>query len=290
VSPTANAPEIRAFYDPDTHTVTHVVSDPGTRCAAIIDSVLDYDPKSGRTSHDSAERVIAYVREAGLTVEWLLETHAHADHLSAAPHLKAQLGGRIAIGAHIREVQDLFGKIFNAPDISGCGREFDHLFEDGERFRIGELEVEVLHTPGHTPACVTYRVGDDAFVGDTLFMPDYGTARCDFPGGDAATLYRSIHTLLALPPHTRLHLCHDYPPEEREPAWVCTVAEQRMENIHVHEGVSEADFVVLREARDQTLDMPRLILPSVQVNVRAGKLPPPEDNGVSYLKIPLNLL
>jgi len=290
VSPVVNAPQIRAFFDPETNTVTHVVSDPATRCAAIVDSVLDYDPKSGRTTHDSAERVIAYVREAGLTVEWLLETHAHADHLSAAPYLKAQVGGRIAIGAHIRAVQGLFARIFNAPDISGSGVEFDHLFEDGERFHIGELEVEVIHTPGHTPACLTYRIGHDAFVGDTLFMPDYGTARCDFPGGDAATLYRSIHKVLALPPDTRLHLCHDYPPEEREPAWVCTVADQRAHNIHVHDGVSEADFVALREARDQTLDMPRLILPSVQVNVRAGKLPPPEDNGVSYLKIPLNLL
>jgi glyoxylase-like metal-dependent hydrolase (beta-lactamase superfamily II) len=285
-----NSPLIKSFFDPDTFTVTHVVADPATRRAAIIDSVLDFDPKSGRTRHDSADQVIAHVREAGLTVDWLLETHAHADHLSAAPYLKRQLGGRIAIGAHICEVQTVFARIFNVDDLSGEGREFDQLFSDGERFAIGALTVEVIHTPGHTPACVTYRIGDDAFVGDTLFMPDYGTARCDFPGGDAATLYRSIRKVLALPPHTRLHLCHDYPPEGRAPCWESTVAEQRAGNIHIHDGVSEADFVAMREARDEGLDMPRLILPSVQVNVRAGRLPAPEDNGVSYLKLPLNLL
>ncbi|QID16283.1 MBL fold metallo-hydrolase [Nitrogeniibacter mangrovi] len=285
-----NTPTIQSFFDPDTFTVTHVVSDPAAARAAIIDSVLDFDPKSGRTSYASADRVIGHVRAAGLTVDWLLETHAHADHLSAAPYLKQHLGGRIAIGAHIREVQGVFARIFNAPDISGTGAEFDQLFEDGERFPIGELEVEVMHTPGHTPACLTYVIGADAFVGDTLFMPDFGTARCDFPGGDAATLYRSIRKVLALPPETRLHLCHDYPPEGREARWVCTVAEQRAGNIHLHDGVSEADFVALRTARDATLEMPRLILPSVQVNVRAGNPPPPEANGVSYLKLPLNLL
>ncbi len=282
--------DIKSFFDPATSTVTHVVSDPATARAAIIDSVLDYDPKAGRTSRDSADKVIAYVREAGLSVEWLLETHAHADHLSAAPYLKAKLGGRIGIGAHIREVQATFKKIFNAGDMNTEGREFDHLFEDGERFTIGELEVEVMHTPGHTPACLTYRVGKDAFVGDTLFMPDYGTARCDFPGGDAATLYRSIRKVLALPPDTRMHLCHDYPPDDREPVWETTVAEQRANNIHVHDGVTEAEFVAMRTARDKTLEMPTLILPAVQVNVRAGHLPPAEDNGVRYLKIPLDLL
>lgn len=281
---------IQSFFDPATFTVTHVVSDPATRKAAVIDSVLDYDPKAGRSSHESADRVVAYVRESGLSVEWLLETHAHADHLSAAQYLRQQLGGRLGIGAHIREVQATFRKVFNALDMNEEGAEFDCLFEDGERFRIGELEVEVIHTPGHTPACLTYVIGDDAFVGDTLFMPDYGTARCDFPGGSAATLFRSIRKLLALPPHTRLHLCHDYPPEGREPAWECTVAEQRERNIHVHDGVTEAEFVAMRSARDKTLAMPTLLLPAVQVNARGGLFPPPEDNGVRYLKIPVDLL
>lgn len=281
---------IQSFFDPATFTVTHVVSDPATRKAAVIDSVLDYDPKAGRSSHESADRVVAYVRESGLSVEWLLETHAHADHLSAAQYLRQQVGGRLGIGAHIREVQATFRKVFNALDMNEEGAEFDCLFEDGERFRIGELEVEVIHTPGHTPACLTYVIGDDAFVGDTLFMPDYGTARCDFPGGSAATLFRSIRKLLALPPHTRLHLCHDYPPEGREPAWECTVAEQRERNIHVHDGVTEAEFVAMRSARDKTLAMPTLLLPAVQVNARGGLFPPPEDNGVRYLKIPVDLL
>ncbi|MBC9071286.1 MBL fold metallo-hydrolase [Thauera sp. CAU 1555] len=281
---------IQSFFDPATFTVTHVVSDPATRKAAVIDSVLDYDPKAGRSSHESADRVVAYVRESGLSVEWLLETHAHADHLSAAQYLRQQLGGRLGIGAHIREVQATFRKVFNALDMNEEGAEFDCLFEDGERFRVGELEVEVIHTPGHTPACLTYLIGGDAFVGDTLFMPDYGTARCDFPGGSAATLFRSIRKLLALPPHTRLHLCHDYPPEGREPAWECTVAEQRERNIHVHDGVTEAEFVAMRSARDKTLAMPTLLLPAVQVNARGGLFPPPEDNGVRYLKIPVDLL
>ena len=282
--------EIRSFFDAATNTVTHVVSDPATARAAIIDSVLDYDPRSGRTSRTSADAVIAYVRDAELQVDWLLETHAHADHLSAAPYLKQQLGGKIGIGAHIRQVQGVFKDIFNAKDMNTYGAEFDLLFEDGEHFRIGELEVEVMHTPGHTPACLTYIVGQDAFVGDTLFMPDYGTARCDFPGGDAATLFRSIRKLLSLPPETRLHLCHDYPPDDRAPVWETTVAEQRAKNIHVHEGVAEADFVAMRTARDRTLAMPTLILPAIQVNVRAGNLPPAEDNGVHYLKIPIDLL
>ncbi|MFT3757672.1 MBL fold metallo-hydrolase [Thauera sp.] len=281
---------IQSSFDPATSTVTHIVADPITRRAAIIDSVLDYDPKSGRTSRASADAVIAHVREAGLAVDWLLETHAHADHLSAAPYLKQQLGGRIGIGAHIRQVQGVFKSIFNARDMNTNGAEFDHLFEDGEHFHIGEIDVEVMHTPGHTPACLTYVVGQDAFVGDTLFMPDYGTARCDFPGGDAATLFRSIRKVLSLAPETRLHLCHDYPPEGREPAWETTVAEQRSSNIHVHDGITEAEFVAMRTARDKTLAMPTLILPSIQVNVRAGNLPPAEDNGVRYLKIPLDLL
>ncbi|MDY0073955.1 MAG: MBL fold metallo-hydrolase [Thauera sp.] len=285
-----SAASIQSFFDPATFTVTHVVADPASARAAIIDSVLDYDPKSGRTRHDSADAVIAHVRAAGLQVDWLLETHAHADHLSAAPYLQRELGGKIAIGAHIREVQEVFKGIFNAKDLNTSGVDFDRLFADGERFAIGTLEVEVLHTPGHTPACLSYIVGDDIFVGDTLFMPDYGSARCDFPGGDATSLYRSIRKLLSRPEHTRLHLCHDYPPESRAPRWVSTVGEQRAHNIHVHDGISEAEFVAMRTARDRTLAMPTLILPSVQVNIRAGKLPPADDNGVHYLKIPLNLL
>jgi glyoxylase-like metal-dependent hydrolase (beta-lactamase superfamily II) len=281
---------IESFFDPDTFTVTHVVSDAATRRAAIIDSVLDYDPKSGRTSHASADKLIDYVNQSALTVDWLLETHAHADHLSAAPYLREKLGGKIAIGRHICEVQGVFKKIFNAADMNTEGAEFDRLFDDGEQFNIGNTVVRVMHTPGHTPACLTFVAGQDAFVGDTLFMPDYGTARCDFPGGDAATLYRSIKKVLALAPDTRLHLCHDYPPEGRGPVWVTTVAQERANNIHVHDGVTEAEFVALRTARDKTLAMPVLILPAVQVNVRAGQMPPPEDNGVSYLKIPLNAL
>ena len=281
---------IQSFFDPDTFTATHVVSDPITRRAAIIDSVLDYDPKSGRTSHRSADRVVDYVQQTGLTIEWLLETHAHADHFSAAPYLKEKLGGETGIGLHIRDVQKAFKKIFNAADMNTDGSDFDRLFDDGEHFNIGELDVHVMHTPGHTPACLTYLIGQDAFVGDTLFMPDYGTARCDFPGGDATTLYRSIKKVLSLPPDTRLHLCHDYPPASRSPVWTSTVAEQREKNIHVHDGITEAEFVSMRTARDKTLAMPILILPAIQVNVRAGQLPPPEDNGVSYLKIPLNQL
>jgi glyoxylase-like metal-dependent hydrolase (beta-lactamase superfamily II) len=283
-------PTIQSFFDPATFTVTYVVSDPASQRAAIIDSVLDYDPKSGRTSHASADQVVAYVQQAGLTVDWLLETHAHADHLSAAPYLQQQLGGQIAIGQHICGVQSVFKKVFNAKDMNTDGSDFDHLFEDGETFHIGALAVRVMHTPGHTPACLTYVMGQDVFVGDTLFMPDYGTARCDFPGGDAATLYQSIQKVLAQPPDTRLHLCHDYPPPSRDPIWETTVAQERAANIHVHDGVTEAEFVALRTARDKTLSMPVLILPAVQVNVRAGRLPPAEDNGVRYLKIPIDAL
>ena len=283
---------IRSFFDPATSTVTHVIADMSTRRAAIIDPVLDYDPKAARTSTASADALIDWVRAQGLTIDWLLETHAHADHLTAAPYLQQQLGGRIAIGAHIREVQQVFKRLFNAGDIATDGTPFEHLFADGERFSIGTLEVEVLHTPGHTPGCVSYllrsEAGLDVFIGDTLFMPDYGSARCDFPGGDAATLYRSIHQLLALPPETRLHLCHDYPGSERAPQWISTVAEQRRDNVHVHDGVTEGEFIAMRTTRDRTLAKPVLLLPAIQVNVRAGHWPPAEDNGVRYLKIPLN--
>ena len=283
-------PNIQSFFDAVTFTATHVVSCPVTGSAAVIDSVLDYDPKSGRTSTDAADRVLAYARSANLQLQWHLETHAHADHFSAAPYLQRAAGGRIAIGRHIRDVQKVFKQIFNDKDMATDGEPFDHLFEDGDTFAIGQLQARVMHTPGHTPACVSYLVGDDAFVGDTLFMPDYGSARCDFPGGDAATLYRSIQKVLALPPQTRLHLCHDYMPGGREAQWESTVAQQRAANIHVHDGVSETAFVRMRTARDKTLDMPTLMLPSVQVNARAGHFPPAEDNGVVYLKIPLNML
>lgn len=283
-------PRIESFFDEVTFTATHVVSCPVSRAAAVIDSVLDYDPKAGRTSTAAAERVLAYLRDHDLQVQWHLETHAHADHLSAASFLKSKVGGRIAIGTHIRAVQGVFKPVFNAKDMNTDGTQFDHLFEDGERFRIGELEAQVMHTPGHTPACVTYLIGDDAFVGDTLFMPDYGSARCDFPGGDARTLYRSIRKVLSLPAQTRLHLCHDYLPGGRAAIWETTVAEQRAHNVHVHDGVSEEEFVQMRSARDKTLDMPTLLLPSIQVNICAGHLPPAEDNGISYLKIPLNAL
>ena len=281
-------PNIESFFDEATFTVTHIVSCRTTRCAAVIDSVLDFDPKSGRTTTAAADRVLRHLRANDLTVSWHLETHAHADHLSAASYLQQQVGGRIGIGSHIREVQAVFRKIFNADDIDADGRQFDHLFADDEAFRIGDLEARVMHTPGHTPACVTYRVGGDAFVGDTLFMPDYGSARCDFPGGNARTLYRSIRKVLALPDTTRLHLCHDYMPGGRAAAWECTVARQRADNLHVHDGVTEDEFVAMRTARDQTLDIPTLMLPAVQVNVRAGHFPAAESNGVRYLKIPLN--
>ncbi len=285
-------PVIQAFFDQPTFTVTYVVHDAATRRAAVIDSVLDYDPASGRTSTASADAVIAYVGDQGLSVDWHLETHAHADHLSAAPYLQRKLGGRIAIGEHIAKVQQTFGKLFNAePEFRRDGSDFDQLWKDGDRFAIGDLGVTVLHVPGHTPACVGYVIGDAVFVGDTMFMPDYGTARADFPGGDARALFRSLRRILDLPPDTRLFMCHDYLPAGRtEFRWETTVAAERAGNIHAHDGVTEDDFVQMREARDKTLDMPRLILPSVQVNMRAGHLPPPEDNGIAYLKIPLNVL
>lgn len=282
---------VQAFFDSPTWTVTYVVTDTSTRHAAIIDPVLDYDFKAGRTSTTSADRVLAYVAEQQLHIDWILETHAHADHLSAARYLKDHVGGRIAIGENIRAVQATFKKIFNLersflPD----GSQFDHLFKDGEIFRIGNVEATAMLVPGHTPADMAYRVADSVFVGDTLFMPDVGTARADFPGGDVHALYRSIRTLLALPAETTMYVCHDYPPASRAPQWQTTVGEQRAHNIHVHDGVSEEAFVAMRTARDATLEMPTLILPSIQVNVRAGDMPPPEDNGIRYLKIPVNTL
>ncbi|MEZ5590112.1 MAG: MBL fold metallo-hydrolase [Gammaproteobacteria bacterium] len=286
-------PDIKAFFDPDTYTVSYVVADPDTRQCAIIDSVLDYEPNSGRTKTQSADQLIAYIKANTLTVEWILETHAHADHLSAAPYLKAQLGGRTGIGQHITQVQQVFGQLFNAgAGFHHDGSQFDRLLADNETFTIGKLTAKALHTPGHTPACMSYLIGDDAvFVGDTLFMPDYGTARCDFPGGDARVLYRSIQRILALPESTRIFLCHDYKaPGRDEYCWETTVGDEKHHNVHVHEGISEDDFVRMRSERDATLDMPRLILPSVQVNMRAGQLPPAEDNGIQYLKIPLNAI
>lgn len=284
---------IEGLFDPDTHTISYIVMDQATRHCALVDSVLDFDPKSGRTSTASADRLIERVHALEAQVAWILETHAHADHLTAAPYLKEKLGGRIAIGEHIRKVQDVFGKLFNAgPDFPHDGSQFDHLFSDNEAFTIGSLEAVALHTPGHTPACLTYTVrdGDDiaAFVGDTLFMPDYGTARCDFPGGDARTLFASINKVLSLPGGTRLYMCHDYQPGGREVQYVTTVDEERRHNVHIRDGISAEEFVAMRTARDATLAMPVLILPAVQVNMRAGHLPEPEDNGVRYLKIPLD--
>ena len=283
-------PEIASFFDPATFTVTYVVRDPATREAAIIDSVLDFDPNSGRTATPSADAVIEYVNSHNLKVTWLLETHAHADHFSAAPYLQERLGGTIAIGEHITAVQAVFGKLFNAgPEFAHDGSQFDMLFKDGDTFSIGALPVTVLHVPGHTPACIAYIVGEAVFVGDTMFMPDYGTARADFPGGNARTLFRSLRRILSLPHETRLFMCHDYLPKGRsEYVWETTVAAEREGNVHAHYGVTEDEFVAMREARDATLDMPRLILPSVQVNMRAGHLPPPDDNGVIYLKLPVN--
>lgn len=282
-------PVVKSFFDEATFTVSHVVRDPNSRACAIIDSVLDYDPASGRTSTASADALIAYVEAEDLEVRWLLETHAHADHLSAAPYLQERLGGRLAIGRDIIKVQDVFGKVFNeGTEFRRDGSQFDQLFDDGDRFAIGELQATALHVPGHTPACLAYVIGDAVFPGDTLFMPDYGTARCDFPGGDAHAMYRSIHKLYSLPDETRLFMCHDYPPAGRAPIWETTIAQQRKHNIHIRDGIDEAAYVAMREARDRTLDAPNLILPSVQVNIRAGAMPPPESNGVSYLKIPLN--
>ena len=288
---TSSNPQVHGIFDPATWTVTYVVYEkPGSACA-IIDSVLDYDPKSGRTSHTSADKVIEFVKANKLQVEWILETHAHADHLSAAPYLKAQLGGKTAIGDHITAVQGVFKGIFNLePGFKQDGSQFDHLFKDGETIQIGVLSGHTMYVPGHTPACVAYQFGDAVFVGDTLFMPDVGTARCDFPGGDAKTLYASTRKILSLPPATRLFMCHDYPPNDRAVKFETTVADQRANNIHVKDSISEEEFVEMRTKRDATLEMPVLILPAVQINIRAGELPPKEDNGIAYAKIPLNAL
>ena len=284
----SDKPAIRAFFDEATNTFSYLVADPATKRAAVIDPVLDYDPKSGEVDVRSVEAILAAAREAGYTIEWSLETHAHADHLSGSPYVKARTGAKIAIGENIKEVQRIFRPVFNATDLKTDGSDFDRLFKDGDRFKIGGLEVEVIHTPGHTPACISYKIGDAVFVGDTLFMPDYGTARADFPGGDAHKLYRSIRRLLSLPPQTRLFMCHDYKAPGRDSyAFETTVGEQRTRNVHVHEGVEENEFVAMRNARDATLAAPTLLLPSIQVNIRAGRFPAAEANGVRYLKIPV---
>jgi glyoxylase-like metal-dependent hydrolase (beta-lactamase superfamily II) len=285
------SPVVHGVFDPATWTVTYVVFEKEGSACAIIDSVLDYDPKSGRTSTESADQVIAFVREKKLHVQWILETHAHADHLTAAPYLKVHLGGRTAIGHHITAVQHVFKGVFNLDaTFQEDGTQFDHLLQADETFAIGNLSAQAISVPGHTPACVAFHIGDAVFVGDTLFMPDVGSARCDFPGGSAKTLYASARRILSLPPSTRLFMCHDYPPNERDVRFETTVAEQRAHNIHLHDGIDEAEFVRMRTARDATLAMPVLILPAVQVNIRAGEFPPKDDNGVSYLKIPLNTL
>lgn len=283
-------PDIVSFFDEATNTVTYVVTDPQTKKCAIIDSVLDYDASSGRTETRSADELIAFIKQGGLSVQWILETHAHADHLSAAPYLQSKLGGKIAIGAHIPDVQKVFGGLFNIDaGFKRDGSQFGKLFDDGERFKIGEMEADVLYVPGHTPACIAYHIGDSVFVGDTLFMPDYGSARCDFPGGDAGTLYDSVHKIYQLPDETRMFLCHDYKAQGRDHyVWETTVGEQKAHNIHLNTRVTRDEFIKMRTERDKTLDMPKLILPSVQINMRAGELPEPEDNGVRYLKIPLN--
>ncbi|MEW6175345.1 MAG: MBL fold metallo-hydrolase [Pseudomonadota bacterium] len=286
-------PNVEAFFDPATYTYSYVVSDPATQRCALVDSVLDYDPASGRTSYHSADRLIEHVRSRGLVVQWILETHVHADHMSAAPYLRQQLGGEIGIGEQITVVQSTFGKLFNAgPDFPTDGSQFDRLFRDGEAFRVGDLPARAIHTPGHTPACMTYLIGDAAFVGDTLFMPDYGTARCDFPGGDAHALYRSIHDkLFQLPDETRVFLCHDYKaPGRDEFQHQTTIGAERTGNVHINAEVNEEQFVAMRQSRDATLGMPTLILPSVQINMRAGDMPPAEGNGSRYLKIPLDVL
>ena len=289
---TARAPVVKAFFDEPTFTASYVVHDPQTMIAAIVDSVLDFDPASGRTSTASADAIVEHVRELGLAVEWILETHAHADHLSAAPYLEEKVGGRIAIGRGILTVQDVFGKIFNEGTVfARDGSQFDRLFDDGDRFAVGGIRAVALQVPGHTPADMAYVIGDAAFVGDTMFMPDYGTARADFPGGDARRLFRSIRRLMELPDETRVFLCHDYKAPNRDHfVWETTMLAERTGNVHVHAGVSEDDFVAMRTARDATLEMPRLILPSIQVNMRAGHLPEPEPNGTRYLKLPLNTL
>jgi len=288
---TSKHPDVNAFFDPATNTVSYVVSDPATKRAAVIDSVMDYDPHGAHISFESADRIIAYVTSQKLDVEWILETHAHADHLSAAPYLQQKIGGKIGIGKEILTVQGTFGKIFNAgTEFQRDGSQFDHLFEDGDTFTIGTLSARVLHTPGHTPADITYVIGDAAFVGDTIFMEDYGTARCDFPGGSPDVLYHSVQKIFMLPDDTRVFVGHDYlPPERMEYRWETTIGKERAHNVHIHDGVTQNEFAQKRSSRDATLGMPRLIIPSIQVNIRAGNLPASEDNGVAYLKVPINL-
>jgi glyoxylase-like metal-dependent hydrolase (beta-lactamase superfamily II) len=287
---TTGKPEVKAFFDEPTNTVSYLVWDEATKDGAVVDPVLNFDHRSGSATVDSADALLADAEQRGVKITLVLETHAHADHLSAAPYIKLKTGARVAIGEHIRDVQRIFRPVFNAADVSGDGSEFDHLFKDGECFKLGSIDAEVIYTPGHTPACVSYRIGDAVFVGDTLFMPDYGTARADFPGGNAHELYRSIQRILSLPERLRLFVCHDYKAPGRDHfAWETTVGEEKARNVHVHEGVSEDDFVKMREARDATLSTPLLLLPSIQVNMRAGKLPPAEANGVRYLKVPVKI-
>ncbi len=284
-------PDVTPFFDAATNTISYVVRDPTSASCAVIDSVLDFDYAAGRIGYRSADAIIAHIRTAGLTLEWLIETHVHADHLSAAPHIQAALGGKIGIGDQITVVQGVFGKVFNEGiEFQRDGSQFDHLFTDNGIYNIGTTPATTLHTPGHTPACMTHVIGDAAFVGDTLFMPDGGTARCDFPGGDPRVLYRSIKRVLALPPETRLFMCHDYAPNGRDIRWETTVADERAHNLHVKDGISEDAFAAMRTERDQTLDMPRLIIPSIQVNMRAGQMPEAEPNGTRFLKVPLNIL
>src|SRR4029453_11216847 len=283
-------PQIRAFFDEPTNTVTYLVWDAATRLGVAIDPVLDFDPASGAVDDDSVEELLKAAEELGVTIEWVLETHIHADHLSGAPLIKARTGAKIGIGEHVREVQNIFRPIFGAEDVKADGGDFDRLFKDGDQLKVGNFAIEVIHTPGHTPACVSYKIGDAVFVGDTLFMPDYGTARTDFPGGCARQLYRSIQRLLSLPPETRLFMCHDYKAPGRDQfAWETTVAEERRSNRHVHEGVGEDEFVAMREERDRALCTPRLLIPSIQVNMRAGRFPPADEHGVRYLRVPVTL-
>lgn len=287
-----NNPEVKSFFEASTNTFSYVVWDAATKQAAVLDTVLDYDAAAGHTSFVSADAVIAFMQDEGLSAQWVIDTHVHADHLSASPYVQSKLGGKLAIGEHIRAVQDTFGKLFNAGTaFQHDGSQFDHLFKDGEHYKVGDIEAIAIHTPGHTPACMTHLIGDAAFVGDTLFMPDYGTARCDFPGGDARTLYRSIQKIFSLPDATRIFLCHDYKAAGRDAfAHETTVGAERNGNIHVRAGITEDEFVQMRTARDATLSMPKLILPSVQVNMRAGRMPEAEENGVVYLKIPINTI
>jgi glyoxylase-like metal-dependent hydrolase (beta-lactamase superfamily II) len=284
-------PEVTGFFDPETNTISYVVKDPASNACAIIDSVMDIDYAAGRISYGSADRIIDFVRKNGLTVEWLIETHAHADHLSAAPYIQGKLGGKVGIGENIKIVQEVFGKIFNeGTEFQRDGSQFDRLFTEGDTYKIGSMTVFAMHTPGHTPACMTHVIGNAAFVGDTLFMPDGGSARADFPGGDARVLYRSMKKVLSLPAEMRLFMCHDYGPGGREIVWETSVAEERANNIHVRDGVTEDEFVAMRTARDKTLDMPKLIIPSIQVNIRAGELPKPDESGKRFLKVPLDEL